>query len=268
MKISKVLKKDVIIFIIGLALICYPMISNYIENNEQSKQIATYESKLDSLTNYEQETMLNHAELWNDKLYLNQKGLTKDVNDLDYETVLDVGDGIMGSIEIPKINVNIPIYHGTDDDKLSVGVGHVSDSSLPIGGKNSHTVLTGHRGLPSSKLFTRLDELEIDDLFYIKVLNDTLAYKVDKIEVLSPDKVSYPIYENKDEVTLVTCTPYGINTHRLVVTGVRTTYQPSVKERIKHNLPSLREVIFYMIPIIFSIIGIVVFRKRKEKNNA
>ena len=268
MKIAKLLKKDVLIFIIGLALICYPIISNYIESKEQSKQIATYESTLDSLTNQEQETMLNLAKLWNDKLYMNQKGLSKDIDDLKYETVLDVGDGIMGSIEIPKINVNVPIYHGTDDDKLSVGVGHVNDSSLPIGGNNTHAVLTGHRGLPSSKLFTRLDELEKDDLFYLKVFNDTLAYKVAKIEVLAPDKVSYPIYENADEVTLITCTPYGINTHRLVITGIRTDYQPSVKEKIKRNLPSLREIIFYMLPIIFSIIGILVFRKRKEKNNA
>ena len=160
----------------------------------------------------------------------------------------------------------MPVYHGTDSDVLNVGAGHLEDSSLPVGGNNTHTVLTGHRGLPSSKLFTRLDELKKDDLFFIKVIDKTLAYKINKIEVVLPDKVSYSIIDNQDLATLITCTPYGLNTHRLVITGKRVPYEEKEKKSIKSSIPSLREIIFYVIPVLFSVAGILFFRKRGVKN--
>lgn len=257
-------KKDVIIFIIGLTVCCYPIISNYLEHSRQSEMISTYESETDTLSKEKTKMMLEDARRWNEDLLLTQKGLLGS-NDLNYDELLDIGNGVIGSIEIPNISVNMPIYHSTDDEVLSVGAGHLEDSSLPVGGENTHAVLTGHRGLPSSKLFTRLDELKNNDLFYLKVLNTTLAYKVDRIEVVSPDKVKYPIEEGKDLVTLITCTPYGINTERLVITGYRVEYQEQKKNSIKSKMPSLREIAFYAIPVLLSCGGILVFKKRRKE---
>lgn len=256
-------KKDVIIFIIGLAVCCYPIISNFIEHYRQSDMIQTYEAESDSLSEARADMMLEDARRWNEDLLLTQKGLLSS-NDLNYDELLDMGNGVIGSIEMPNISVNMPIYHSTDDEVLSIGAGHLEDSSLPIGGENTHAVLTGHRGLPSSKLFTRLDELKNNDLFYLKVLNTTLAYKVYRIEVVSPDKVKYPIEEGKDLVTLITCTPYGINTERLVITGYRVDYHEEEKNSIESKMPSSREIVFYAIPVVLSGVGIFVFKKRKE----
>ena len=234
----------------------YPVISNYIESREQAGQIDTYNSSVNELSSANKQTMLNEAHEWNDNLYSKEKGLPED-SGLEYENVLDLGNGVIGTVEIPKIKVNMPVYHGTDSDVLNVGAGHIEDSSLPVGGNNTHTVLTGHRGLPSSKLFTRLDELKKGDLFFIKV---------NKIEVALPDKVSYSIIDNQDLATLITCTPYGLNTHRLVITGKRVPYKKKEKKSIKSSMPSLREIIFYVIPVLFSVAGILFFRKRGVKN--
>lgn len=265
MNIRKLLRKDFLIFMIGLALICYPIISNYIESQERSNLISTYDSTSNNLSKTQKENMLNDAKKWNENLYLKQTGMYVE-DTIDYANVLNVGNGVMGSIEIPEIKVNMPIYHGTDDNVLNIGIGHVDDSSLPVGGENTHAVLTGHSGLPSNKLFTRLDELKKDDLFYIKIFDKTFAYQVDKIETVLPEKATYEIENGKDLVTLVTCTPYGINTHRLMVTGHRVPYKKSVKQKIKQNIPSIREILLYTLPIIFTAIGIVVFKKRKERN--
>ena len=260
MRILKFLKKDILIFITGLALVSYPVISNYIESREQAGQIDTYNNSINELSSANKQTMLNEAHEWNDNLYSKQKGLTEN-SGLEYENVLNFGNGVIGTVEIPKIKLNMPVYHGTDSDVLNVGAGHLEDSSLPVGGNNTHTVLTGHRGLPSSKLFTRLDELKKDDLFFIKVIDETLAYKINKIEVVLPDKV-----DNQDLATLITCTPYGLNTHRLVITGKRVPYEEKEKKSIKSSIPSLREIIFYVIPVLFSVAGILFFRKRGVKN--
>lgn len=263
MKAFKFFRKDILIFIIGLALVCYPIASNYFESKEQNSLISTYQSKADKLNQDQIKMQLESAKKWNDNLFLSQSGLSTGLNDLKYEDVLNIENDVIGSIEIPKIEVNIPIFRGTDADKLSVGAGHLEDSSFPVGGKNTHTVLTAHRGLPSSKLFTRLDELTKNDVFYLKVLNQTLAYKIDEIEVLRPEEVSYPIQSERDLATLITCTPYGLNTHRLVLSGHRIPYIESDKEKIKSKLPSLREIAFYTIPLVFSITGIFIFRKKK-----
>lgn len=223
----------------------YPVISNYMESREQASQIDTYNSSVNELSSANKQLVLNEAYQWNNSLYSKQKGLSED-SGLEYENVLDLGNGVIGTVEIPKIKVNMPVYHGTDSDVLNVGA--------------------GHRGLPSSKLFTRLDELKKGDLFFIKVIDETLAYKINKIEVVLPDKVSYSIIDNQDLATLITCTPYGLNTHRLVITGKRVPYEEKEKKSIKSSIPSLREIIFYVIPVLFSVAGILFFRKRGVKN--
>ena len=262
---SKIFRKDVFIFIIGIALVCYPIISNFVASKDNASLISTYDKQVDNLSSAEKKEMIKDAEQWNDKLYRQQKGISVD-DSLDYLDILNIGNGIIGSIEIPQIDVNLPIYHGTNDDVLNIGAGHVEDSSMPVGGINTHTVITGHRGLPSSKLFTRLDELKKGDLFFIKIIDKTLAYKINKIEVVLPDKVSYSIIDNQDLATLITCTPYGLNTHRLVITGKRVPYKKKEKKSIKSSMPSLREIIFYVIPVLFSVAGILFFRKRGVKN--
>lgn len=256
------IKKDVFIFMIGLTVCCYPIISNYLEQIRQSNQISTYENNLGDLNKSEVDEMIEDAIKWNENLLIKQKGIAV-VDELKYEDMLEISNGVIGSIEIPKIDVNMPIYHSVDDNALSVGAGHLEDSSLPIGGKSTHAALTGHRGLPSSKLFTRLDELIIGDLFYLNVLNSNLAYIVDKIQVLSPDQVRYEIEDGKDLVTLITCTPYGINTERLVITGYRVDYQEDKKNSIDSKLSSVREIVFYILPLFLSFVGILIFKKRK-----
>ncbi len=144
------------------------------------------------------------------------------VSDEEYSSMLDAGSGVMGSISIPKIDVDIPIYHGTSESVLELGAGHLYGTSLPVGGEGTHSVITGHRGLIKALMFTRLDELEKGDSFYVKVMGETLGYKVDRIEVIEPSDVSkLKIVDGEDRVTLMTCTPYGVNTHRLLVSGVR-----------------------------------------------
>ena len=260
--------KDILIFIIGLVLCAYPIISNMIEYHNQNKVIMTYESESQELTQQMMDQMYADAMKWNEDIYMAQKGISTYDSD-QYDDILNISDGVMGSIEIPNIDVNLPIYHGTNDEVLSIGAGHLEDTSLPIGGKNTHCVLTGHRGLPSSKLFTRLDELKIGDMFYIHVLNEIHAYEIDDIAVVDPEDVTgFEIEDEKDLVSLVTCTPYGINTQRLIVTGHRVKYIAEEKEAIEKKLPSLREIIFMMIPVSLLVVGSIYFIKsRKEKKD-
>ena len=262
--IKKFLKKDILIFLIGLALVCYPIVSNFVASKDNMGLILTYETKVDNLSSAEKKDMIEKAEIWNNKLYHQQKGISVDDN-LEYMDILNIGNGIIGTIEIPAIDVNLPIYHGTNDDILNIGAGHVEDSSMPVGGTNTHTVITGHSGLPSNKLFTRLDELEKNDKFYIYVLDEVLAYEIDKIEVVLPENANYQIEDGKDLATLVTCTPYGINTHRLMLTGHRIPYKQSVKDKIRKNLPSNHELIIYAIPLVFIVLAIIIFKKKGAK---
>lgn len=245
---NEILKK--ISFLIGLILCLYPLVSGIVEQQSQKDVVATYQQMIENSSSYSIEDTLTKADEYNRALFRSKTSVlnSEEINILseeNYNQTLNMGNGIMGSIEIPKISVNLPIYHGTSDEVLSAGVGHVNGSSLPIGGSSRKSILTGHRGLPSSKLFTRLDELELNDLFFISVLNETLAYKVVNIQVIEPEDVSsLEIEEGRDLVSLITCTPYGVNTHRLVVTGERTIYEKSVYEGINKNSMSMREVIF------------------------
>lgn len=213
-----------IIFLIGLLLVLYPTVSNFLSNREQKKVIREYSNIVNNMDKEEKEAMYNEAVDYNKEIY--EKGMI-DYSNPDavqgYNDILDVsGTGIMGYISIPKINVELPIYHGTSDGVLQVAVGHLEGSSLPVGGENTHCVLSGHRGLPSADLFTHLDRLNVHDIFTISVLDKTLVYEIDQIKVVAPGDTQYlQIEDGKDYCTLLTCTPYGINTHRLLVRGVR-----------------------------------------------
>ena len=214
----------ILVFLAGLSLLLYPSVSNYWNSFHATRAIASYSEVVDTM---DSETL---NRLWNDAQRYNQ-ALSRtadryhptDAQHAQYEATLDVsGTGIMGTIEIPSIKVSLPIYHGVEDSVLQIAVGHIEGSSLPVGGAGTHCVLSGHRGLPSAKLFTNLDRLVEGDVFLLRVLNETLTYEVDQILIVEPEDVSaLEIEEGKDYCTLVTCTPYGINTHRLLVRGHR-----------------------------------------------
>lgn len=237
--------------------------------------ISTYESKVKHTDKAKINEQIQKAHNYNDMLFQTMGASVGDIDtailsDESYESILNLSDnGIMGSIEIPKIGVDLPIYHGTSDDVLSNGVGHLQNSSFPVGGENTRTVLTGHRGLPNAKLFTRLDELKKDDLFYIRVGNKTLAYQIYKIEIVkkeeAPDVLG--IEEGKDLATLITCTPYGINTHRLILTGKRVPYSEKKKEAIEPEMMSWRELLFTALPflILFLLLIRFILNRRKER---
>lgn len=214
----------VVIFLIGLSLLLYPTVSDYWNSLHQSRAIATYAEEVAAIEEEDYDKILNDAKSYNQKIAdrMNRWILSEEESE-EYETLLNIGNtGIMGYIEIPSINVSLPIYHGTDEAVLQIGVGHLSGSSLPVGGKGTHCVLSGHRGLPSAKLFTNLDQLKVGDIFTIQVLDETLTYEVDQIRIVEPDDLSdLKIEEDSDLCTLITCTPYGVNSHRLLVRGYR-----------------------------------------------
>lgn len=266
----------ILIFAIGFCICLYPLVGSFVQRVEQQNLLSTYEKEEEAIDTKTMEDELEKAREYNSMLYQTQGVYVGDeaasiLSDESYESLLNLTDsGIMGRIEIPKINVDLPIYHGTEDDVLSKGIGHYKPSSLPVGGKSTRSVLTGHRGLPSSKLFTRLDEMEEGDYFFIEVCNETLAYRVNEIIEIKPEELSQlQIEPDKDLVTLVTCTPYGINTHRLLVTGERVPYKESMKEDIQPSFPSWREIIFTILPFAFVVFIIVktILEKRKEKKN-
>jgi len=214
-----------VIFFIGLSLLLYPTVSNRWNSFHQSQAVSAYSEKADSLDEDKYADIWNAAEEYNASLWGKDNGfyLPKSQK-TEYESLLNLsGNGIMGYIDIPSINCVLPIYHGSDEAVLQVGAGHLEWSSLPVGGESSHCVLSGHRGLPSARLFTDLDKLSEGDRFVLKILNETLTYEVDRILIVEPEETDpLLIEEGKDYCTLVTCTPYGINTHRLLVRAHRT----------------------------------------------
>ncbi len=209
---------------IGISLLLYPTISDYWNSFHQSRAIAGYAEAVAEMDTVDYEKIWNDAVKYNKELQTrsNHWFLTEEQQE-EYESMLNVsGNGIMGYIEIPSIKVSLPIYHGVDEGILQVAIGHIEGSSLPVGGKGSHCVISGHRGLPSAKLFTDLDQLAEGDIFMLRVLDETLTYEVDQILIVEPsDMSSLEFDEEKDYCTLVTCTPYGINSHRLLVRGHR-----------------------------------------------
>lgn len=214
-----------LILFTGLSLLLYPTVSDYWNSFHQSRAIAGYTERVAEMDTADYEAMWNAAVEYNQRLLAdtgNRYRMTE-AEEEEYESLLDVtGTGIMGYVEIPKIKTSLPIYHGTDDAVLQIAIGHLAGSSLPVGGEGTHCVLTGHRGLPSAKLFTNLDEMEEGDTFFLHVLDQTLTYEVDQIRIVEPQELEdLEIESGKDYCTLVTCTPYGVNSHRLLVRGHR-----------------------------------------------
>ena len=214
----------VAIFFVGLSVLLYPTISDFWNEKRQSQAIINYDDLIVDLTPEDYTAIFEKADNYNKKIrnmstpFLSHKNIAE-----EYYSTLDVnGNGMMGYITIDKIKVQLPIYHGTSDQVLNSAVGHVEGSSLPVGGKSTHSVLSAHRGLPSAKLFTNLDKLVVGDIFTIRILDRTITYQVDQILIVLPQKIDdLYIEEGEDYCTLVTCTPYGINTHRMLVRGTR-----------------------------------------------
>mgnify|MGYP004615327029 FL=1 len=229
----------VIIFMTGLGIASYPFISNMVAQRHASQVVKDYETNVEEMDEEKIDAMKEAAKKYNEQL--SNVVSVDDENENNeqgesYADLLNIGESL-GYITIPKIDVNLPIYNGTSHDVLSKGVGHMEQSSYPLGGESTHCVLTGHRGLPSAVLFTDLDKLEIGDEFYLHVLDEILAYKVDQIKVVEPNESGdLEIIEGKDYCTLVTCTPYAINSHRLLVRGERTEYKGEQDKQTKNQM--------------------------------
>ena len=263
-------------FVIGFLLCAAPLVLGLIAGLEQKSVFSSFNQTVSASENTAEEALKN-ADEYNTRLWQAQGAIVGNADaefysDENYESQLNLaGTGLMGSISIPKINISLPIYHGTDDEVLSKGVGHLQGSSLPVGGENSRSVLTAHRGLPNSKLFTRLDELETGDLIFLDISSRKLAYEVENIEVIDPEDMDkLQTVGGKDLITLVTCTPYGINTHRLLVTAHQVPYSEMAAQAVMPAPPSWRELIFASLPFIFIFIGLYrpikdFFHKRKER---
>ena len=213
----------IVMFIVGLSVLLYPAISNYINQKNASKVIGEYNDKLEDTSDDRIEDMYAQAQDYNKRLAGTASAFYNPESVKGYDTTLDItGTGIMGYIDIDRIGVELPIYHTVDESVLGTGAGHLEGTSLPVGGESTHCVLSGHRGLPSAKLFTDLDELEVGDEFTITVLNKKLTYRIDQIKTVKPSETEdLQIESGKDYCTLMTCTPYGINSHRLLLRGVR-----------------------------------------------
>ena len=214
----------ILIFVIGLSLLLYPTLSDYWNSFHQSRAIASYAKEVANIGSDDYSLIWNSATEYNKKLKTKEnRFIMSDGEKDEYNSLLNIsGSGIMGYIEIPEISCSLPIYHGTDEAVLQIAVGHIEGTSLPTGGKGTHCVLSGHRGLPSAKLFSDLDKLAAGDVFTLRVLDEVLTYEVDQIRIVEPYQVDdLEIAEGEDYCTLITCTPYGINTHRLLVRGHR-----------------------------------------------
>ena len=210
-------------FVIGISVLLYPAFSNFWNSKTQSRAIVDYESVLEHLEPEDYSAIFQTAYDYNEALRAIEFPL-RNYEEVPgyYDTLKIEGTSIIGYVKIEKIGVELPIYHGTSDEVLNRGVGHLEGSSLPVGGENTHSIMSAHRGLPSAKLFTDLDRLEIGDTFQITVLDQVLTYQVDQVKVITPREIDdLQIVEGKDYCTLFTCTPYGINTHRLLVRGIR-----------------------------------------------
>lgn len=278
-KTSKILIS--ILFLAGLSLLLYPFISNQWNNYRQKHLISSYDEVvaekeavglIDYPAEWEQAASYNNALL---PSILPDSFAVAEASDEDegYMSCLNIaGDGIMGTVEIPKIKISLPIFHTTNDDVLEMAAGHLEGSSLPVGGENTHAVISAHRGLPSAALFTDLDKLEEGDHFLLKILDDTLCYEVDQITVIEPEETeALAVEQGMDLVTLLTCTPYGVNSHRLLVRGHRVPYVP---EEIKdENLP-LSNMSFHTSYLLWVIVGILItagfilFLYKREKKLA
>lgn len=259
-------------FLAGLSLLLYPTVSDYWNSLHASKAVAAYDQEVRQLDQGRYDALLDAAREYNRTLLDRSSGyyLTDDQK-ARYDSLLNVdGGGIMGYIEIPTIKLSLPIYHGTEEDVLQIAVGHLDWSSLPVGGESTHCVLSGHRGLPSAKLFTNLDQLVEGDAFVIRTLDEVLTYEVDQILIVEPDDVSaLSIEEGKDLCTLVTCTPYGVNSHRLLVRGHRVANQ-SEAIRVTSDAIQIEPLLvapMVAIPMLLALLLLLLIPGRKKTAN-
>ena len=222
----------ILMFIIGFSVLLYPSVSSYVNSKHASHVISTYSDSVNDVSEDKLEHFFDEADDYNRRLHEKPSAFYNPDIVSGYDQVLDItGTGIMGYIDIDKLNTELPIYHGVAQEVLQIGAGHLTGTSLPVGGDSTHCVLSGHRGLPSAKLFTDLNKMEIGDRFTITVLNRVLTYEVDQVKVVLPTETEdLQIVNGKDYCTLLTCTPYGINTHRLLVRGVRVDDDGHVKK--------------------------------------
>lgn len=260
-----------LILLSGLALILYPTVSDLWNSRHQSLAIASYVETVDALDEETYTGLWSAAKAYNAALPRDDSRFEPDESSQElYNSLLDVsGSGIMGYVEIPSLGVSLPIYHGTDEEVLQVAVGHIQGSSLPVGGDGTHCVISGHRGLPSATLFTDLDQLSEGDVFSLHVLGETLTYEVDQIHIVEPDDISHlGIEEGKDLCTLITCTPYGVNSHRLLVRGHRVEAGDAPVSSITADAarinPNLVAAVMAM-PVLLVLVLFVLFRPSRKR---
>lgn len=248
-----------IILLAGVGLLVYPTFADWWNSFHQSRAIASYADQVSQIDDADYEQMLKDARAYNTKL--RKKGdarfIMTDEERKEYESLLSVDDsGIMGYIDIPKINVSLPIYHGTSEAVLQVAVGHIEGSSLPVGGKGTHCVVSGHRGLPSAKIFTDMDQLQEGDIAQITVLDEILTYEIDQIRIVMPNELEeLAIDPRKDYLTLVTCTPYGINSHRMLVRGHRIDNPDAGEIRVTSDASQIEPL--HVLPVVIGIIAAI-----------
>ena len=257
-------------FFIGLSVLLYPSLSSYWNSKTQSKAIVDYESMLAQYKPEDYTAIFEAANNYNQKLWELKDPLVNYSQLSDYNDVLNIsGTGMMGYITIPKISQELPVYHGTSDSVLSVAVGHLQGTSLPVGGENTHCVVSAHRGLPTAVLFTHLDRMEIGDTFYFTILDRTITYEVDQIRIVEPNDTSLiQIVEGKDYCTLLTCTPYGINTQRLLVRGHQVDATQTRNIYVANEAYRIEPLIVMPIvalPIIFVLLIYVMFAPVKKE---
>lgn len=268
----------IILITAGFALVFYPAVSEWNNNRLQEQIMAQYDSEVGKAAETEIDEAREKAKDYNEHLQSGSVVLSDPFDDTKflpsqetYNQLLNMdGSGVMGYLEIPQLSVELAIYHSTEDSVMRQGAGHLPGTSLPVGGAGSHAVLSSHRGLPSAKLFTDLDKLQTGDEFYIHTLGETLAYKVDQIKTVEPEDVSdLKVMEGEDYVTLVTCTPYSVNTHRLLVRGVRTEYQEVSGERPplpKRSLPYSLQSFMVGVPAACGVILVLVVTRKKKSH--
>ena len=263
-------KQNIILFLfllVGLSILNYPFISQWVNRRSESQAVESYEKQTDILAEEKKRAIKQEAEAYNKELLEKQTGVSdgfsvKSKRDDRYERIMNPsGDGIMGVLRIPKIQVHLPVYHGTSAKVLEEGVGHLYGSSFPTGGEGTHSVFSSHRGLPSKTLFTDLDQLKEGDLFFLDILGEEMAYRVEEILTVEPEETeALEIIPGKDYVTLVTCTPYGINSHRLLVRGERIPWEEKKEkpeEKIAHGIWQWMKILFAVSAVVILAAGIL-----------
>lgn len=262
----------ILVFFVGLSVMLYPTISDYVNQRNQSRAVANYAQSVDTMTDADYSAYFDAADAFNAQVAANENALYRPDQLSGYYDTLDItGTGIMGYITIAKIGVELPIYHGTSDSVLQIAAGHLEGTSLPVGGVSTHAVISAHRGLPSAKLFTNLDQLEVGDTFTITVLDRVLTYEVDKITIVLPTQTDdLLVADGKDYVTLMTCTPYGINTHRLLVRG-RRVETPDQFKRLRVTAEALKIDPVIVAPVmalpvlLILLIGMLLSTRKRKK---